>query len=373
MKRHPTALTAAVLLLSAGAAHAQQDERKNATPFFFNKHDINHDGVLSKQEFPPQLLRLFDRIDANGDGAITPEEEAAFRNEPRNQKRTADPAGTTMVRDLVYATPGGSAQRLDIYLPPNPGNKPLPVSVWIHGGGWQGGSKGNPNRIRAMLHDGFAVVDINYRLSGEAPFPAQVQDCKAAIRWLRANASTYNLDPDRIGVSGGSAGGHLAAFLGTTGSTREYDVGENLEFSSAVQAVCNWFGPSDILRMDEQAIPGSLFDHNSARSPESKLLGGPIAEEPYKSLAQKVNPITYITGDEPPFLNLHGDSDKTVPPGQSELLHAALKKAGVDSTLYIVKGGGHGLRGGSGEDSDENLEKKAADFLKKHLAAKPKP
>ncbi len=258
---------------------------------------------------------------------------------------------------------------LDIYLPPNPAQKPLPVSVWIHGGGWQGGSKGNGGRVRSMLQDGFAVVDINYRLSGEAKFPAQVQDCKAAIRWIRAHAGKYHFDPERIGVSGASAGGHLASFLGTTGSTREFDVGDHLDYSSAVQAVCNWFGPSDILLMDEQAVPGSMLKHNSANSPEAKLVGGQITHEPYRSLARKVNPIIYITGDEPPFLHLHGDSDKVVPSGQSELLHAALRKAGVESTLHIVKGGGHGLQNGTGQDDRARLDKMASDFLKKHLSA----
>jgi dipeptidyl aminopeptidase/acylaminoacyl peptidase len=121
--------------------------------------------------------------------------------------------------------------------------------------------------------------------------------------------------------------------------------------------------------MDTQAVADSKFEHNAPDSPESQLVGGPITQEPYRSLAKKVNPIIYITGDEPPFLILHGDDDKLVPHAQSEMLHAALEKAGDDSTLYIVKGGGHGLRGGSGEDSAENLQKKAADFLKKHLGS----
>ncbi len=365
-----------VLLLVSGLANADPGtEQKSKT--FFRRYDANHDGVLSKQEFPQRNARMFDRIDANGDGSITLEEDIAFRNKQQERttrslqgkknKQQADPEGTTILRDVVYASPGGSDQMLDIYLPPNPEMIPLPVVVWIHGGGWKSGTKGNPDRVRGMLHDGFAVVDINYRLSGEAIFPAQVMDCKAAIRWIRANASTYHFHPDRIGVSGSSAGGHLVAFLGTTGHTREYDVGENLDYSSAVQAVCDWFGPTDIMCLDEQAVPGSMLKHNAPDSPESKLVGGPITEEPYRTTAKKVNPITYITGKEPPFLILHGDADKTVSPQQSELLHAALKKAGDDSTLYIVKGGQHGLRGGSGEERDEALEKMVADFFKTHL------
>jgi len=379
MKRDTSRWVIALLFI-AGITSAQQSAQKKAEQFF-QQNDTNNDGSLSKQEFPQKNIRIFDRIDANGDGTITLEEDAAFRSGQRGGKgkqtqqkkrgqRPTDPAGTEIIRDIVYASPNGSDQLLDIYLPPNPEKKPLPVSVWIHGGGWRNGKKGNTGRIRGMLQDDFALVDINYRLSGEAIFPAQVQDCKAAIRWIRANAKKYNFDPDRIGISGGSAGGHLVAFLGTTGSTREYDVGENLDYSSAVQAVCDWFGPTDVLLMDKQAVPGATMKHSVEGSPESLLVGGSITEEPYRSLTKKVNPVTYITGDEPPFFILHGDDDKLVPPGQSELLHAALKKAGVDSTLYIVKGGGHGLRGGSGKDSAENLEKMAAEFLKKHLCVK---
>ncbi|MCF7849879.1 MAG: alpha/beta hydrolase fold domain-containing protein [Kiritimatiellales bacterium] len=380
MKRYTCRLVIA-LLFAAGIALAQQNAQQKAEQFF-RQNDKNNDGFLSKQEFPEKLMRMFDRIDANKDGSISLSEDTAFRSGQRKRDakgkppqqnrgtRPTDPAGTEIIRDIVYASPNGSDQKLDIYLPPNPEKKPLPVSVWIHGGGWRNGKKGNTGRVRNMLNDGFALVDIDYRLSGEAIFPAQVQDCKAAIRWIRANAKKYNFDPNRIGISGGSAGGHLVSFLGTTGSTREYDVGDNLDYSSAVQAVCNWYGPSDLLRMDEMAVPGATMKHSVAGSPESLLVGGTLTEEPYKSLVKKVNPITYITGDEPPFLHLHGDDDKLVPPGQSEILHAALKKAGVDSTLYIVKGGGHGLRGGSGKDSSENLEKKAAEFLKKHLGVK---
>jgi len=372
-----------MLLLPAAVLATTQQNAWQKADQFFQQNDKNHDKKLSKKEFPIKNKRLFERIDDNQDGFISFEEDVAFRaagqNRKSNQrprrsafKRPADPEGTKIIRDIIYASPNGSDQKLDIYLPPNPGKKPLPVSVWIHGGGWRNGKKGNGGRVRCMLHDGFAVVDIDYRLSGEAIFPAQVQDCKAAIRWIRANAKKYGFDPDRIAVSGSSAGGHLAAFLGTTGSTREFDVGENLEYSSAVQAVCDWFGPTDLLLMDEQAVPGATMKHCIEGSPESLLVGGLITKEPYRSLAQKANPINYITGDEPPFLILHGDSDKLVSPGQSILLHEALKKNGVNSTLYIVKGGGHGLRGGTGADSPDNLEKMAAEFLKTHLGNKSK-
>jgi acetyl esterase/lipase len=215
-----------------------------------------------------------------------------------------------------------------------------------------------------MVSQGFAVVDVGYRLSGEAIFPAQIQDCKAAVRWIRANAKKYSLNPDRIGAWGSSAGGHLVALLGTAGDVKEFDTAENAEYSSRVQAVCDWFGPTDFLRMND--FPGGM-DHNAPNSPESLVIGGAIQEN--KEKVAKANPITYITGNEPPFLIMHGDKDGTVIYNQSELLYDALVKAGTDVTLYCVKGGGHGF-GGATDDTPEGIFKMAADFFEKHLKDK---
>jgi len=168
---------------------------------------------------------------------------------------------------------------------------------------------------------------------------------------VRANAAKYSFDPDRIGAWGSSAGGHLVAFLGTAGDVREFDTEANAEYSSRVQAVCDWFGPTDFLQMDKHSLKGSRLIHDAPNSPESLLVGGPIQAEPYRSLARKADPITYVTRDDPPFLIMHGDKDMSVPLHQSELLYDALKKAGVDATLHVVKGAGHGLRGGE-ENSD---------------------
>ncbi len=263
-------------------------------------------------------------------------------------------------RDIVYSQVGDRKLLLDLYLPAK-GQSPLPVIVWVHGGGWRAGSKGSGGQARPMLDRGYAVVDVGYRLSGEAIFPSQIEDCKAAVRWIRANAEKYNLDPDRIGAWGSSAGGHLVALLGTAGDIKEFDTETNREYSSRVQAVCDWFGPTDLLQMDQHMLEGSRLVHNSANSPESLLVGGPIQDEPYRSMAVKANPITYVTKDDPPFLIMHGDKDMLVPLHQSELLHEALKKEGVYSSLYVVKGGGHGFRGG--EESPEELFKTAAEFF----------
>lgn len=278
------------------------------------------------------------------------------------QKRL--PEGTKIERDIVYAQVGDTKLLLDLYVPPK-SSGPLPVILWIHGGGWRSGSKGSGGPALPMVARGFALVDVGYRLSGEAIFPAQVQDCKAAVRWVRANAVTYGLDPTRIGAWGSSAGGHLVAFLGTTGDTKEFDTETNGNRSSRVQAVCDWFGPTDFLQMDKHSLEGARLVHDAANSPESLLVGGPIQQEPYRTLVIKANPITYVTKDDPPFLIMHGDKDMLVPLHQSELLYDALKKAGVDATLHIVKGAGHGLQ--DGEESPQKLFETAAAFFEEHL------
>ncbi|OPZ22900.1 MAG: Carboxylesterase NlhH [candidate division BRC1 bacterium ADurb.BinA364] len=175
-----------------------------------------------------------------------------------------------------------------------------------------------------------------------AAFPAGVHDCKAAIRWLRANADQYGVDPGRIGVHGSSAGGHLAALLGTSGGDAYLEGdGPNAEFSSAVQAVVDHFGPTDFLRMDDFLQPGWMV-HLRPDSPESKWIGGFIAENAEK--ARLANPIAYVDPADPPILIVHGDKDSTVIFNQSELLFKALSKAGVQTKLVKVSNAGHGYR-----------------------------
>src|SRR5260221_4919549 len=155
-----------------------------------------------------------------------------------------------------------------------------------------------------MLDQGYAVASLNYRLSGEALFPAQIEDCKAAVRWLRAHAKEYSLDPEHFGAWGSSAGGHLVALLGPSGDVKEFEKGPHLDQSSRVQAVCDYFGPTDFLQMDAHAIPDARLKHDLPNSPESRLIGGPIQEN--KDKVAKVNPITYVTPDDPPVLIVHG-------------------------------------------------------------------
>jgi acetyl esterase/lipase len=259
------------------------------------------------------------------------QERPAAGSRPANLAGKAAPT-----RDVPYAATTNPAQRLDIYLPKNaPG--PLPVIVWVHGGAWSSGSK-FPCPAGNFVNRGYAVVSVEYRFAQEAIFPAQIQDCKAAIRFLRANHEKYGLDPDRIGAWGSSAGGHLVALLGTAGDSKELEGdGPNKEFSSRVQCVVDFYGPTDMLQISN--LP-SRIQHATVNSPEARLLGGLIEQR--KDLARAANPIIYITKDAPPFLIMHGDKDDLVPFNQSELLEAALKQAGTEVTLYKVVGGGHG-------------------------------
>ncbi|HEY6166827.1 MAG TPA: alpha/beta hydrolase fold domain-containing protein [Verrucomicrobiae bacterium] len=273
------------------------------------------------------------------------------------------PAGVKAHRDLAYVEGGHTRQRLDLFLPENAA-APLPLIIWIHGGGWAAGSKdGCPPLRDGYTGRGYAVASIDYRLSGDAIFPAQIEDCKAAIRWLRAHAREYNLDPGRFAVWGSSAGGHLVALLGTSGDVKQFDVGAFPDHSSRVQAVCDYYGPTDLLQMDAHALPGARMKHDPVNSPESRLIGGAIQENGDK--AARANPITYVTKDDPPFLIVHGDQDPTVPHHQSELLYHALKSAGVRVHFHTLKGAGHGNGFGGPE-----LEAMVRGFFDRHLKGK---
>jgi acetyl esterase/lipase len=276
-------------------------------------------------------------------------------NMASSQERPAPsrlPEGVEVLRDLQYVEDGHERHRLDLYLPQKAEGQ-LPLIVWIHGGAWQAGSKNGCPAV-SFVGKGYAVASINYRLSQHAVFPAQIEDCKGAIRWLRAQAKKYHLDPDHVGVWGASAGGHLVALLGTSGNVKEFEgEGGNLDQSSRVQCVVDWFGPSDLVTM-----AGTRNDH---ASPMSRLIGGPIQENLEK--ARNASPVTYVSKDSAPFLIMHGDKDNVVPLGQSEALAETLKKAGIEVKLQIVADNGHG---GPGLSSPEN-RKLIEDFFDKHL------
>ena len=270
-------------------------------------------------------------------------------------------AGVKALRDLVYVEGGHERQKLDLYLPEK-ADGPLPLIIWVHGGGWQNGNKdGCPPLHADYAAQGYAVASINYRLSGHAVFPAQIEDCKAAIRWLRAHAKEYSLDPQRFGVWGSSAGGHLVALIGTSGDVKEFDVGANLEQSSRVQAVCDYFGPTDFTVF--VTTPG-YESHAADASPEAKLIGGAVLQN--KDKAERVNPITYVTKDDPPFLIIHGDKDPTVPINQSQLLFAALKQTEVSAHFHTIHGAGHGGPGFASKKIDDMVRT----FFEEHLKSR---
>jgi len=282
----------------------------------------------------------------------------AIAQQPGRSARLRVPEGTIVYHNLPYVTNGHERQKLDLYLPK--AKRRLPLIIRVHGGAWRAGSKDQVGPLD-YLDDGYAVASINYRLSQHAIFPAQIQDCKAAVRYLRANAQKYNLNPNCFGAWGASAGGHLVAMLGTTSDVNEFDVGENLTVSSSVQAVADYFGPTDFLQMDEHRPPDGMV-HNTPDSPESLLIGGYIQDN--KEKVAKANPITYVTKNDAPFLIIHGDTDPLVPHHQSELLEAALKKAGVPVSFYTVKGAGHG------GFKDPNVPKLTKEFFDNHLKQK---
>jgi acetyl esterase/lipase len=275
------------------------------------------------------------------------------------------PPGTKMLADLEYVQDGHARNKLDLYLPEK-SDRPLPVIVYVHGGAWMGGDKQHCPAL-PLVSRGYAVASINYRLSSHAHFPAQLEDCKAAIRWLRAHARQYHLDAKHFGAWGESAGGHLVALLGTTGDVKELEgKGGNAGASSRVQAVCDWYGPTDFLQIAAQAAKTgrkSRIDHDAPTSPEAKLIGGAVQEN--KDKARQANPITYVSKDDPPFLIMHGARDELVPLAQSEILNEALKKAGVESTLISLEGAGHG---GPQFLSRENRRQILA-FFDRHLKA----
>ena len=277
---------------------------------------------------------------------------------------------TRKMFDIAYAE-SSPTQKLDIYWPEE-GDGPFPVIVSIHGGAFMGGDKRDVQltpMLESLKRD-YVLIGVNYRMSGEAIFPALIHDVKAAIRWIRANAENYLFDPKRIATWGGSAGGYLSLMMGvsTWASELENLTLGNPEQPCHVQAVVDWFGPTDFLKMDEQLAesgfaPPEEFSHNGANSPESLLLGAQITQIP--ELVHRANPETYLRSIAPPFFIQHGDQDDTVPHQQSVNFAAKVREKAGDErvTLELIEGAGHG---DSKFDSAKNV-KKVLDFLDQHL------
>ena len=267
-------------------------------------------------------------------------------------------AGVLEIPDIPYTEQAHERQRLDLWVPSGTAHlyHPRPLLVWFHGGSWERGSRAF-GPARGAVADGYIVANVSYRFSSDAVFPAQLEDCKAAIRWLRANADRHGIDPDRIGVWGGSAGAHLASLLGVTSHTRAFDRGGNLAESSSVKCVVDWFAPSDFLNYGEPHW--APLDHEETAI--SRLLGATPGQEREK--ARVASPVYHVTPSAAPFLIMHGTADPLVPLQQSQVLNERLKEAGVESTLRVIPGGTHG---GPEFNTPEVLAEIAA-FFRRHL------
>ena len=242
-------------------------------------------------------------------------------------------AATTVLKDIEYSRPNGYPLLLDLYLPERAQDEGAPVVVWVHGGGWKNGSKEKP-KAAWLAEEGYAVVSINYRLTDVAQWPAQIDDCREAVRWARRNASVFGFDLDRIGTWGSSAGGHLVALMGTL------PYPENESVSSRVQAVCDWFGPTELLTMPPNNVGEGRTEEDVANSNGAKLLGCTVKDCP--ELARQASAYDNVSKDDAPFLIMHGDEDPGVPIQQSIQFYERLRKIGVPVQYEVVEGAGHG-------------------------------
>jgi acetyl esterase/lipase len=259
--------------------------------------------------------------------------------------------GATLT-DVTYCTPNDQAQKMDIYLPAAGG--PWPVLAYVHGGAWMRGDKSEAAGLAAgMTPQGYLVVSINYRLYPLAKFPDMIEDVKCAIRFLRANASEYNLDPSRVGAIGASSGGHLVALLGTSDKSAGWDVGEYSDQSSRVRAVVAMAPPTDLRRKFPNADMELLRQMGTGQN---------FAAD---------SPITYVTPDDPPFLLIHGDKDGVVPYEQSQLMYDQLVQAKVPAQFVTVKNGDHTLTAPGGTATAtptlDEINRTIQDFLAKYL------
>ncbi|MEP6668707.1 MAG: alpha/beta hydrolase [Chthoniobacter sp.] len=248
-------------------------------------------------------------------------------------------AGERTYRDLVFAEPGGHPLRMDVYVPQS--SQPVPVVMWIFGGSWKIGSKGYHVNLRDLTRSGIAVASIEYRLSGTAKYPAQLDDCETALRWLQTHGRSLGLDPRRIGVSGESAGGHLAALLGT------------VEGTPRIRAVCALYPPTDLVSL------GRKYANPKGPSDIERLLGGPIEHK--LTLAAAASPVNHVSSSSPPFLIIHGARDELVPLEQSRELQRRLTQAHVPSRLIVVPGKGHWFL------LDARQLNEVAEFFRSHL------
>lgn len=268
--------------------------------------------------------------------------------------------GVEVLSGIPYAQVGKTTLHLDIVRPQDESAAPSPVVVYIHGGAWRTGDRRNGMRyLLPVARAGYVGVSIDYRLTREARFPAQIYDCKAAVRWVRAHIADYGGDPQRIAIAGSSAGGHLALLLGLSNGEADLEgaEGNDTDESSAVSLIVDWFGPSDLRYQDQQL-------NNWEQMIMREFLGGLPDEQP--DLAVLASPITHIDATDPPVLIIHGTADDTVPIELSRKLYKALQAAGVEAEFIEVPGGGHGDFRYTHPDQDQLVDM-MIEFLDRHF------
>ena len=299
----------------------------------------------------PVLAGLLLAACGNGTSTTAPEPPTA-----------SAPASATNAdqQTVAYCSNGGQRELMDVATPrPRPAS-PMPAVIYIHGGGWEHGDRSGGGFLEQLrpqlLAKGFVVASIDYRLAPANRWPAQIVDSKCAVRYLRAHASAYGVDPTRIGAWGGSAGGHLVSMLGTTDANAGFDVGEWLDQSSRVQAVVDLFGPADLTAGGWEKDPTQIVKN---------VFGVPAGTT--SDVLEKASPVTYVSRDDPPFLILHGDADHSVPASQSQELAAKLTAAGVPAQLVMVHNGPHGLADPKESPAPQALVAMIVDFFTKTL------
>jgi len=262
--------------------------------------------------------------------------------------------------DVVFGKGGTSDLHAEIVRPKNL-THPVPAIIYIHGGGWSGGTHKGLWAVEPLARAGFFTASIEYRLSDVAKWPAQIQDCKLAVRWMRANAAKFHVDPKRIGVFGDSAGGHLVLCLATMADVKEYEgTGGYPGVSSAVQAVVDFFGPTDFTRP-------SIYTPEAIRLSEG-LMGMRYEQDP--KAWKSASPLYYVSRGDPPILMIHGEADTLVPFAQSQVMADALANAGAPHQLITVKNAMHSFTAKPGTQIDPNwetIQNNARDFFIKNL------